>query len=113
MTGEVERRNLNTRPKKGDIVEATWLDHYEFRADKPATKPVGVKSWGKLAWECEAGVAIAQTEVIDEDQFEHPVPNIATGQFVVRGAMIAIRRVEAGSETESVPEIDVADAAKL
>lgn len=89
----VEKRNLKTRPKIGDIVEITWLDHFRFSGDAPPSKAVVVKSWGKLVQETEEGVSIAQNEV-QSFQPEFPVTSIEEGQFNVRGSIAEIKRIK-------------------
>ena|SRR3989344_8385384 len=88
---EKEKRNPAIRPKLGEIVEVTWHDHFSFDGNKPATRPVLVKSWGKLVHEGAEGVALAQTEVQDHEP-EFPVPNIHLGQFIVRTSMLELKK---------------------
>ena len=85
-----ERRKSQTRPIPGDIVEVTWRDHFQYQGESPATSGVVVKSWGRLDFEGEEGVALTQTAVI---MSEHPVESIHTGQFIVRGAMTEIKKI--------------------
>ena len=87
-----ERRISALRPVPGDIVEVTWRDHFAYQGEKPATSAVIVKSWGRLDFEGKDGVAITQTGVI---MSEHPVETIHTGQFIVRGAMTEIKKINA------------------
>ncbi len=87
-----EKRGANPRPIIGDIVEVTWRDHFLFEGNTPARTPVIAKSWGRLALECKEGVALTQTEV-QEHEPQYPVPNIHTGQFIVRGGMIELKRI--------------------
>lgn len=87
----IEKRDLKTRPAQGEIVEVSWDDHFSFAGEDPPTKPVRVKSWGKLAFEGEEGVAISQTEV-QEHEPGFPVDSIHAGQFIVRSSMTEIKK---------------------
>jgi hypothetical protein len=90
---DVEKRNLDTRPKVGDIVEVTWHDHFSFYGDLPASVPVTAKTYGELAHEDENGFSITQTRVVDHEP-QYPVHNIHSGQFIIRGGLVEIKKLE-------------------
>jgi len=92
MSRRIERRDMATRPKIDHIVEVDWLDHYSFEGNRPADMPVEVKSWGKLIYEDEKGLALSQTEVTKNDP-DFPVNSINQGQYIVRGSMTGIKKV--------------------
>jgi hypothetical protein len=113
-----ERRNYITRPNIGDVVEVKWKDHFQFSdTNEPPTTAIEVKSWGRLAHHCKEGVAIAQTEVNNEAQAQHPVSSIHTGQFIVRGAMVSIERMviapEVAGESHELPGENAAPTLKV
>ena len=97
---DVERRNLNTRPEIGDVVEVTWHDHFAFEGDIPAKIPVTAKSWGELAHQDENGLSIIQTKVLGHEEI-YPVHNIHSGQFIVRGGLVEIKKLEIAEAPQS------------
>lgn len=97
---DTERRISSARPAVGEVVEITWFDHFTFEGDDVPTRAVVARSWGKLVYEGEEGVAISQTDVIAHDP-NHPVHNIHAGQFVARGSMREIKKAGFNSITKS------------
>lgn len=77
------------KEKTGDLVEITWKDAFRFKGDKPS-KPMLVKSWGKIESIDENGIALVQNEV-QTDMSEQEIQRVMDGQFIPYGMIESVR----------------------